>query len=102
VAVRTQLLLRAKDVLDSTGRPARNSPSLARSGRTWRNCRKYLAATAVARGERAAQTRRYGANPASRSHREVFLALQQTLHAPNGLSFLDEPETPLSPTACWR
>ncbi len=32
------------------------------------------------------------------SHGETFLALLQTRLVPNGLYFLDEPETPLSPT----
>jgi predicted ATPase len=40
---------------------------------------------------------RYGADPDARSHGETFLALLQTRLVPNGLYFLDEPETPLSP-----
>jgi predicted ATPase len=52
----------------------------------------------VARGERAALTQRYGENPDARSHGETFLALLQTRLVPNGLYFLDEPETPLSPS----
>jgi predicted ATPase len=52
----------------------------------------------MARGERAALTRRYGENPDGRSHGETFLGLLQTRLVPNGLYFLDEPETPLSPS----
>jgi predicted ATPase len=52
----------------------------------------------VARGQRVALARRYGADPDARSHGETFLALLQTRLVPNGLYFLDEPETPLSPT----
>jgi predicted ATPase len=55
-------------------------------------------AMGMARGERAALTRRYGENPDGRSHGETFLALLQTRLVPNGLYFLDEPETPLSPS----
>ena len=46
----------------------------------------------------AALAQRYGADPDARSHGETFLALLQTRLVPNGLYFLDEPETPLSPT----
>lgn len=55
-------------------------------------------ATGVARGQRAALAKRYGTDPDARSHGETFLALLQTRLTPNGLYFLDEPETPLSPT----
>jgi predicted ATPase len=37
-------------------------------------------------------------DPHARSHGETFLHLLKTRLVPNGLYFLDEPETPLSPT----
>jgi predicted ATPase len=37
-------------------------------------------------------------DPHARSHGESFLHLLKTRLVPNGLYFLDEPETPLSPT----
>jgi len=52
----------------------------------------------MARGQRAALANRYGSDPDARSHGETFLALLRTRLVPNGLYFLDEPETPLSPT----
>jgi predicted ATPase len=97
---RTRLFLRAEDVFGYTGRLTADmaglvdiEQDLARlpegSGRD--------RATGMARGERAALERRYGADPDARSHGETFLALLQTRLVPNGLYFLDEPETPLSP-----
>jgi len=43
-------------------------------------------------------SRKYGHDPVSRSHGETFLDLLRNRLAPRGLYFLDEPETPLSPT----
>jgi predicted ATPase len=54
-------------------------------------------AVGVIAGERHAYERRYGADPDARSHGETFLALLETRLAREGLYFLDEPETPLSP-----
>ena len=92
---RTRLFLRAEDVFGYTGRLTADIAELDEIERdlatpTW--------ATGVARGQRAALTQRYGAEPDARSHGETFLALLQTRLAPNGLYFLDEPETPLSPS----
>jgi predicted ATPase len=42
--------------------------------------------------------RKYGADPVNRSHGETFLELLAKRLLPNGLYFLDEPETPLSPS----
>ena len=42
--------------------------------------------------------RRYGNDPVARSHGETFLDLLSDRLAPRGLYFLDEPETPLSPS----
>jgi predicted ATPase len=55
-------------------------------------------AVGAAAKERAALARRYGPNPDARSHGETFLHLLQQRLQPRGLYFLDEPETPLSPT----
>ena len=41
---------------------------------------------------------RWSGASAPRSHGETFLALLRTRLVPNGLYFLDEPETPLSPS----
>ena len=98
---RTRLFLRAEDVFGYTGRLTADMDALSvieqelaqlppGSGRD--------RATAMARGERAALARRYGENPDARSHGETFLALLRTRLVPNGLYFLDEPETPLSPS----
>jgi predicted ATPase len=42
--------------------------------------------------------RKYGSDPVNRSHGETFLELLAARLLPNGLYFLDEPETPLSPS----
>jgi predicted ATPase len=98
---RTRLFLRAEDVFGYTGRL---SAEMAELGEIERQLAELPEgpgrdrATAMARGQRSALAGRYGANPDSRSHGETFLALLQTRLVPNGLYFLDEPETPLSPT----
>jgi predicted ATPase len=98
---RTRLFLRAEDVFGYTGRLASEmtelgeiEQDLARLPEGWGRMR----ATGMARAQRRALEQRYGANPDARSHGETFLALLQTRLMPNGLYFLDEPETPLSPT----
>jgi predicted ATPase len=48
--------------------------------------------------QRGALVRRYGENPDARSHGETFLHLLGERLVPGGLYFLDEPETPLSPS----
>ncbi|MBD5656781.1 MAG: AAA family ATPase [Candidatus Eremiobacteraeota bacterium] len=48
--------------------------------------------------QRGALARRYGSDPDAGSHGETFLALLNERLVPHGLYFLDEPETPLSPT----
>jgi predicted ATPase len=98
---RTRLFLRAEDVFGYTGRL---TADIAELGAIEQDLAKLPEgpgrdrATGVARGQRAALTSRYGADPDARSHGETFLALLQTRLVPNGLYFLDEPETPLSPT----
>jgi predicted ATPase len=98
---RTRLFLRAEDVFGYTGRL---TADIAELGEIEQDLAKLPEgpgrdrATGVARGQRAALTSRYGVDPDARSHGETFLALLQTRLVPNGLYFLDEPETPLSPT----
>jgi predicted ATPase len=97
----TRLFLRAEDVFGYTGRLTGDMADL---GEIERDLGKLPEgpgrerAMGVARGQRVALAQRYGADPDARSHGETFLALLQTRLVPNGLYFLDEPETPLSPT----
>lgn len=97
---RTRLFLRAEDVFGYT---ARLSAEMAELGAIEQDLAQLPEgpgrdrAVGMARGQRAALERRYGANPDARSHGETFLALLQTRLVPNGLYLLDEPETPLSP-----
>ena len=49
-------------------------------------------------GQAAQLAGTYGADPDARSHGETFLHLLQARLKPDGLYFLDEPETPLSPS----
>ena len=96
---RTRLFLRAEDVFGYT---RRLTGDIAELGEIEQDLAKLPEGPgrdrATAMAERAALTRRYGANPDARSHGETFLALLETRLIPNGLYFLDEPETPLSPT----
>jgi predicted ATPase len=97
----TRLFLRAEDVFGYTGRLAADMDELAAIEQELGQLREGPGrdrAMAMARGERAALTHRYGENPDARSHGETFLALLRTRLVPNGLYFLDEPETPLSPS----
>lgn len=99
---RTRLFLRAEDVFGYTGRLAAEMQGLhaeeAALAETLPEGAGRDRATGMMRGERLALARRYGADPDARSHGETFLALLQTRLRPGGLYFLDEPETPLSPT----
>jgi predicted ATPase len=98
---RTRLFLRAEDVFGYTNRLTTDIAELDGMERDFAALPEGPGrdrALGMARGERAALTRRYGDNPDARSHGETFLALLQTRLVPNGLYFLDEPETPLSPS----
>jgi predicted ATPase len=98
---RTRLFLRAEDVFGYTGRLTGDMADLGEIERDLGKLPEWPGrehAMGVARGQRVALARRYGADPDARSHGETFLALLQTRLVPNGLYFLDEPETPLSPT----
>jgi predicted ATPase len=80
---RTKMFVRAEDVFGFTKYIARLARELREEG---------------AGGHAAMLEDRYGKNPDGRSHGETFLHLLDSRLAPNGLYFLDEPETPLSPT----
>jgi predicted ATPase len=98
---RTRLFLRAEDLFGYTGRLTVDIAELGEIEQELAQLPEGPGrdrATGMARGQRAALTRRYGSDPDARSHGETFLALLQTRLVPNGLYFLDEPETPLSPT----
>lgn len=100
---RVTLFLRAEDVFGFTLRVGGEIEGLRameeelRASRPEGSWGQRLAMGAAAK-ERAALTRRYGAAPDARSHGETFLHLLQQRLVPRGLYFLDEPETPLSPT----
>lgn len=56
-----------------------------------------LLATGMANNQHSALRSRYGDDPDAFSHGESFLNLFRSRLVPEGLYFLDEPETPLSP-----
>jgi predicted ATPase len=100
---RASLFIRAEDVFGFTLRVSgaieelRDAEAELRASRPEGSWGQRLAMGAAAK-ERAALVRRYGADPDARSHGETFLHLLQQRLTPGGLYFLDEPETPLSPT----
>lgn len=100
---RTTLFLRAEDVFGFTMRVGGELEGLRaieeelRASRPEGSWGQRLAVGAAAK-ERAALARRYGSEPDARSHGETFLHLLRQRLAPRGLYFLDEPESPLSPT----
>ncbi len=99
---RVRLFLRAEDVFGFTGRVTEEMDALEADARELgaampEGYGRSLAVGAL-RGQRGAFASRYGENPDGQSHGETFLALLRTRLAPNGLYFLDEPETPLSPS----
>ena len=98
---RTRLFLRAEDVFGFTTRIGDDMAELQDEARALQaslpdGYGRRLAVGAVL-GQRHALVRSYGDNPDGRSHGEMFLHLLQRRLVPNGLYFLDEPETPLSP-----
>jgi predicted ATPase len=99
---RTRLFLRAEDVLGFGRRVAGEAATLSDIAddlaRTLPEGIGRTRAVGLARAQRAALSDRYGEDPEGRSHGETFLAVLQARLAPAGLYFLDEPETPLSPT----
>ena len=94
---RTRLFLRAEDVFGFTTRIGEDMQGLDDDARDFaaslpEGYGRQLA-MGVVRGQRGEFVRDYGEDPDARSHGETFLRLLR-----NGLYFLDEPETPLSPT----
>jgi predicted ATPase len=99
---RTRLFLRAEDVFGYTNRVAHSLAALRELEEGFARdlpAGSYgrMLATGAMAGQRRALAARYGADPDARSHGETFLNLLQQRLVPNGLYFLDEPETPLSP-----
>ena len=99
---RTRLFLRAEDVFGFTTRIGEDIGGLDDEARDLtatlpEGYGRHLA-LGVVQGQRRAFTRDYGDDPDGRSHGETFLHLLHRRLVPNGLNFLDEPETPFSPT----
>ncbi len=99
---RTRLFLRAEDVFGFTTRIGDDMAALAGDAADLaaeipEGYGRRLA-LGVVHGQRAAFARSYGENPDGQSHGETFLSVLRRRLVPNGLYFLDEPETPLSPT----
>lgn len=100
---RVKMFLRAEDVFGFTQRVTREMDELSElEGEFQRDLPDGSWGQRRAMGMAAAQRRalaaRYGEEPDARSHGETFLALLNARLTPGGLYFLDEPETPLSPT----
>ena len=98
----TRLFLRAEDVFGFTTRVTRDMADLraeaAATAASMPAGEGRDRAVGVLMGQAGSLARRYGDNPDGRSHGETFLhILQQRMHG-DGLYFLDEPETPLSPS----
>ena len=94
---RTRLFLRAEDVFGYTNRLSNEMDELSDIEQEFSHLPEGWGrdkATGMARAQRAALTDRYGTDPDAQSHGETFLALLRTRLVPNGLYFLDEPETP--------
>ena len=99
---RTRLFVRAEDVFGFTQRVADSMAGLDQDvaeldAAMADGYGKTLAIGAVS-GQRSALARDYGTNPDGKSHGETFLSVLGRRLVPNGLYFLDEPETPLSPS----
>jgi predicted ATPase len=99
---RTRLFLRAEDVFGFTTRVGEDMEGLDEEARALATALPEgygrQLALGVVRGQRRAFVRDYGEEPDARSHGETFLHLLHRRLVPNGLYFLDEPETPLSPS----
>lgn len=104
---RSKLFLRAEDVFGFTLRVAGEMAELQRLEEEFERALPDAPADApsgreramgLAAGQRRALAAGYGQDPNARSHGETFLGLLLRRLAPHGLHFLDEPETPLSPT----
>ena len=98
----TRLFLRAEDVFGFTNRVSADMSGLrAEAAELGRKIKPGVGrdnAMGVALRQAAHLSRMYGENPDARSHGETFIHLLQARLRPDGLYFLDEPETPLSPS----
>jgi predicted ATPase len=98
----TRLFLRAEDVFGFTNRVTADMTALREEaedvGRAVKPGVGRERAMGLVLGQAGQLARTYGANPDARSHGETFLHLLQARLKPDGLYFLDEPETPLSPS----
>ncbi len=99
---RTRLFLRAEDVFGFTGRVTGDMAGLRDEAAALRERLppghgRNMAVGAVM-GQARALARAYGDNPDGRSHGETFLHILDQRLRGDGLYFLDEPETPLSPS----
>jgi predicted ATPase len=99
----TRLFFRSEDAFGFTRRVeggARElrelATELAGDAKASESARKR--ASGYIEGQRRALTARYGEDVHARSHGETFLEILRQRIVPRGLYFLDEPETPLSPT----
>ncbi len=99
----TRLFFRAEDALGFNRRVERDMRDLADVAReidadAMASDAARGRAAGYVRGQRRALATRYGDDPHARSHGEAFARILDGRLVPNGLYFLDEPETPLSPT----
>ncbi len=98
----TRLFLRAEDVFGFTNRVTGDIAGLRQAATDLERAMPPGVgrdrAAGVNRREARLLERTYGENPDARSHGETFLHLLEARLKPDGLYFLDEPETPLSPS----
>lgn len=99
---RTRMFFRAGDIFGFIQRLSRTMHDLGDIEEEFR--RKFKAgstgqrlAMGTVRAQRLALESRYGKEPDSRSHGELFLTLLASRLTPKGLYLIDEPEAPLSP-----
>jgi predicted ATPase len=100
---RARMFLRAEDAFGFTRRIVRERDEFAAEAERMEeelptSLEGREKAIGLVAGQGRALARRYGDDPHARSHGETFLALLNARLVPRGLYFLDEPETPLSPT----
>jgi predicted ATPase len=99
---RTRLFLRAEDVFGFTQRVEEAMVELREDARALDAAMPdgygKRRAMGTVLGQAAALARDYGENPDGKSHGETFLAVLRHRMSQPGLYFLDEPETPLSPS----
>jgi predicted ATPase len=99
---RTRMFFRAEDIFGFIQRLSRSMDDLAHIEEEFQRTFKtgstgQRLATGAVRGQRRALESRYGKEPDSYSHGELFLSLLASRLTPKGLYLIDEPEAPLSP-----